>query len=97
MIFRVRVEAPAARDIEHAFDWYESRRTGLGADLLRAIAAAQDVLMREPHRFPDTRAPFRWYKLRRFPYGLHDRIKDDEVLIVACIHFRQSPVRWPGG
>ena len=97
MNFRVRVEAPAARDIETAFDWYESRRTGLGTDLLRAIAAAQDVLAREPRQFPETREPFRWYKLRRFPYGLHYRIKGDEVLIVACLHFRQSPVRWPGG
>ena len=97
MNFQVRVEAPAARDIKLAFDWSESRRTGLGADFLRVIAVAQDALAREPYRFPTTRAPFRWYKLRRFPYGLHYRIMEDAVLSVACLHFRQSPVRWPGG
>ena len=97
MIFRVRLAVPAAQDIELAFDWYESRRTGLGADFLRAIGTASDALVRNPLQFPVTRDPFRWYKLRRFPYGLHFKVSDDVVVIVACLHFRQSPVRWPGG
>lgn len=90
-------EAPAAQDVEHTFEWYESRRTGLGADFMRAIATARDVLSRDPHPFPVTVEPFRWYKLRRFPYALHYRIRGTTVLITACLHFRQSPTRWPGG
>ncbi|MGF6349209.1 hypothetical protein [Variovorax sp. W2I14] len=52
--------------------------------------------MRDPLQFSMTRAPFRWLKLRKFPYGLHYRIRGDEVMIVACLHFRQSPAHWPG-
>ena len=97
MSFEVLLEASAARDIELAFEWYESRKTGLGADFMRAIAVARDILSRDPQQFPATATPFHWYKLRRFPYALHYRIRTDKVLIAACLHFRQSPTRWPGG
>lgn len=96
MSFGLKFEPAAAREIELAFEWYESRRTGLGAEFLSVIAAAQEILMREPLQFPMTRTPFRWFKLRKFPYGLHYRIRGDEVVIVACLHFRQSPTHWPG-
>ena len=90
------LEAPAALDVEQAFDWYESRRTGLGAEFLRSVALARDVLERDPERFAQTRTPFRWIKLRKFPYGLHFRINGSSVSIVACLHFKQSPTHWPG-
>lgn len=93
---RVALEAAAALEVEQAFDWYESRRSGLGADFLRSVALARDMLVRDPERFPHTREPFRWVKLRKFPYALYFRIKGDTVLIVACLHFRQSPTLWPG-
>ncbi len=96
MSFAVHLNPAAAAEVKEAFAWYESRHTGLGAEFLRAIAASSDALARDPERFPISREPFRWIKLRKFPYGLHDRIKNDEVLIVACLHFRQSPKRWPG-
>ena len=87
------LEAAAALDVENAFDWYESRGSGLGADFLRSVAQARDILVRDPERFAQTRTPFRWIKLRKFPYALHFRIN---VAIVACLHFKQSPTHWPG-
>ena len=96
MSYQIKLEAAAAQEVELAFEWYETRRSGLGVDFLRAVATAQDMLAREPEQFPLTKAPFRWIKLRRFPYGLHYRIKERTVLVVGCLHFRQSPLRWPG-
>ena len=90
------LEAAAALEVEQAFDWYESRRTGLGAEFLRSVAEARDMLVRDPQRFAQTREPFRWLKLRKFPYALHFRIIGNRVSIVARLHFRQSLTRWPG-
>ena len=95
MTFKVSFELAAAHDVETAFQNYELRHTGLGADFLRTVATATDMLSRDPQRFSTTREPFRWIKLRRFPYALHYRIKGDDVFIAACLHFRQSPARWP--
>ena len=88
---------PAAQgDIAVAFAWYEAQRTGLGAEFLRAIATARDQLAHSADRYPVTRGVFRWIKLRRFPYALHFDIAADSVRVHACLHFRQSPTRWPG-
>jgi toxin ParE1/3/4 len=94
--YRVLIEPAAAGDIEEAFRWYEARRTGLGAEFVATIAVAFEALTRDPAQFALTRDPFRWIKLRKFPYAIHYRIKGDTVAIAACLHFRQSPKRWPG-
>lgn len=96
MRYSVEFLLGASRELDLAFEWYESQRTGLGTELLRAVAAARDVLTRDPLRFPETRKSFRWVKLRRFPYALHYEIDGEAVRVLACLHFHQNPDRWPG-
>jgi len=92
----VAFQPAAEQDLQRAFTWYEMQRTGLGAEFLRTVATARDQLARDPERYPLTRGTFRWLKLRRFPYALHFDFDADIVRIHACLHFRQSPDRWPG-
>lgn len=96
MTHSVRFTPAATQEVEAAFAWYERLRSGLGDEFVRSVAASAESLERSPERFPLTRAPFRWVKLRRFPYGLHFSIQGSTVTILACLHFRQSPSRWPG-
>ena len=93
----VRFEAPAQAEIVAAFEWYEQRSYGLGGDFLRAVAAGEERLAREAEGFPVARGRFRRILLRRFPYALHFEIVDEVVSVLACIHLRRSPERWPGG
>ncbi|MBS77422.1 type II toxin-antitoxin system RelE/ParE family toxin [Variovorax sp. Varisp41] len=95
MSFEVRFEAPAQDDLRTAFEWYEVRQTGLGTEFLRSVAAASELLARDPERHPFANAPYRSAKLRRFPYALHYRFDGQHVSILACLHYRQSPARWP--
>lgn len=92
----VEFQPAAESEIQDAFTWYETQRTGLGAEFLRAIATARDQLARNADRYPVTRDTFRWVKLRRFPYALHFDFDAGSVRVHACLHFRQSPARWPG-
>jgi hypothetical protein len=94
--FEVVFESPASLEMTQAFEWYESRKSGLGSEFLRSVALARDLLASDPIRFSETRPPFRWIKLRKFPYGLHYRVVGNKVSVLACLHFRQSPERWPG-
>ena len=96
MPFEVHLESPAQRDLRSAFEWYEAKQTGLGAELLRSVAALTELLSRDPERFPRALDTYRSAKLRRFPYALHYRIEGLHVHVLACVHFRQSPDRWPG-
>jgi toxin ParE1/3/4 len=94
--FTVQFEASAKNDLVAAFEWYEARQSGLGDEFLRSIAAVEESLVRNPKRYPVANEPYRSAKLRKFPYGLHYRIVGTTVSVLACLHFRQSPDRWPG-
>jgi plasmid stabilization system protein ParE len=90
-------EPPAQAEIAEAFAWYEDQSYGLGGDFLRVIAAATEQLSRNPEGFPPTLMRFRRILLRRFPYALHfELLAEQRVSVLACLHHRRSPARWPG-
>jgi plasmid stabilization system protein ParE len=90
-------EPPAQAEIAEAFAWYEEKSYGLGGDFLRVIAAAAELLARNPEAFPPTQHRFRRVLLRRFPYALHFELLDEQrVSVLACLHHRRNPARWPG-
>ncbi len=97
MTWNVIFELPAQVEIAEAFDWYEEKSYGLGGDFLRVVAAAAEQLERNPEAFPPTSGGFRRTLLRRFPYALHfELLSGNTVSVLACLHHRRSPERWPG-
>jgi toxin ParE1/3/4 len=98
LIRSVIFEAPAQAEIAAAFEWYEQRSYGLGGEFLRSVAAAEERLARTADQYPEARGRFRRILLRRFPYALHFEILDaQQISVLACLHHRQSPRRWPNG
>jgi toxin ParE1/3/4 len=93
--FAVRFQPKADAEIEAAYAWYEDKQSGLGDEFLRALAVITEILARDLTRFTVTVAPYRWAKMRKFPYGIHYSIEGNAVLNLACLHFRQSTDRWP--
>ncbi|HEX5285327.1 MAG TPA: hypothetical protein VFW43_00195 [Polaromonas sp.] len=97
MTWQVIFEAAAQAEIAETFDWYEQISYGLGGDFLRVLAAAEEQLTRNPQAFPPTRGRFRRILLRRFPYAQHfELLSDQRVSVLACLHHRRNPARWPG-
>jgi plasmid stabilization system protein ParE len=90
-------EPPAQAEIAEAFAWYEEKSYGLGGEFLRVVAAAEEQLARNPEAFPPTLGRFRRLLVRRFPYALHFEVMENRsVSVLACLHHRRSPARWPG-
>jgi plasmid stabilization system protein ParE len=95
--WQVAFEAAAQAEIAEAFAWYEQQSYGLGGDFLRMLAAAEEQLARNPQAFPPTRGRFRRILIRRFPYALHfELLSDRRVSVLACLHHRRDPAKWPG-
>lgn len=93
--FAVNFQPKADAEVRAAYAWYEDKQSGLGDEFLRAVAVIVEVLSRDPKRFALTTAPYRWAKMRKFPYGIHYSVEGNSVWILACLHFRQSTQRWP--
>jgi toxin ParE1/3/4 len=94
--FTVQFESAAQDDIRDAFEWYELQSFGLGGDFLRAVAAATERLEQNAGAYPDIGRGFRRVLLRRFPYGLHyDIVQNNVVSVLACLHQKRDPAIWP--
>jgi len=85
----------AIDDIDEAYEWYESRRRGLGDEFLAALVAVRERILEYPEGFPVLRRDTRRALLPlRFPYALYYRLEGDVIVIVACMHASQDPRQW---
>lgn len=89
ILFRPQARAEALE----AQAWYESRATGLGLEFARALDAAVAAAVRDPETFPAIGSNCRRVLLRRFPYSMVYRVREDAFLVVAVFHHRRNPSR----
>jgi toxin ParE1/3/4 len=93
----LRVLPRAEAELGEAIDWYESRRAGLGADLLELADQAFARILEAPHQLATWKPGRREYSrflLERFPYAVLFTYDDTEVVIVAFAHCRRKPGYW---
>ena len=81
-------------EIAEPAEWYEARSAGLSADFLRAVDVAVASVLRAPEQYPRVHEDMHRALLRRFPYSLIYSFDDEELVVLACLHWRQNPERW---
>ena len=94
MTLPVRIRREAELDLTEAFQWYEERREGLGADFLLCVQAALEVISRQPAIHPIVHRQVRRALIRRFPYGVFYLADNDRVTVIAVMHAMRNPTRW---
>jgi toxin ParE1/3/4 len=78
----------AEADVEEAFEWYETQRPGLGDAFRRALDLAMASIEDHPEAYAVIHRSTRRVLLPRFPYGLHYRVGEEHIVVVACMHRR---------
>ena len=94
MTRRLVYRPKALDEISKAAEWYEERKAGLGAKFLQALDATIASVEHEPLQHPSINPRMRRALLRRFPYSLIFSVFPEEIAVLACVHWRQSPERW---
>lgn len=84
----------ALEEVAQAAQWYEERRSGLSAEFLRMLDATTASVERAPLHYPIIHREMRRALLRRFPYSLIFSLLEEEIVVLGCVHWRQSPRRW---
>jgi len=84
----------ALEEVAEAAQWYEERRIGLSAEFFAALDAAVASVQNGPLLYPMISRGMRRAVLRRFPYSLIFSVPGDEIVVLGCVHWRQSPRRW---
>lgn len=94
MSLGIIVRPEAELDISEAYDWYEERSSGLGAQFLGAIDEALLLASREPEIFQRIHRSVRRALVHRFPYGIFYTIEPNEIVILAVMHTARHPSKW---
>jgi len=92
----LRVRPEAEQELLAAAEWYETRKPGLGVELVAAVDEALHQLVDNPLASPLWKPglPHRHHPVRRFPYVIFFVIDDDAVEVVAIAHGKRCPGYW---
>jgi toxin ParE1/3/4 len=90
----VSLTPDAEADVEAAAKWYEDRRDGLGVDFVARVRAAVELIGTFPELSAVLQGDLRRARMKRFPYGVFYRIRDDRIEVVGVFHKSRSPASW---
>jgi plasmid stabilization system protein ParE len=90
------VEPEAEEELAQAAEWYESRRPGLGVELVAVIDRAMASIVAGPTRYQLWRSDraYRKFVVSRFPYVIFFRVEGESVVVVAIAHAKRRPGYW---
>jgi plasmid stabilization system protein ParE len=74
-----------------AATWYDQQSPGLGTEYLRAVDVCIASIARNPAIHATLYRNVKRALLRRFPYGLFFIVTSENIVIIACLHGKQSP------
>jgi plasmid stabilization system protein ParE len=94
MKLRLVISDLAEGDLADAIGWYQHIRPGLESDLTLCIEQALDRILVHPEAFPVVMSGVRRAVVRRFPYSIVYRVRQDRVEVEAIFHASQDPNRW---
>jgi toxin ParE1/3/4 len=84
----------AAAELNEAAAYYARSRPGLGAAFLGEVQHAIDTLVAAPLGGRPLDDDVRWWLVRRFPYSVFYRIREDHIRILAIGHQKRRPFYW---
>ena len=91
---RLEFDPEAIKETRSARAWYQERSLSAEmaflAELRHAILKARETPQRWPKFTHDTRRVV----LRRFPFSLVYRVKEDTVQVIALAHDKRKPGYW---
>jgi len=90
----LRLHVEASREVDAAFNYYETQRSGLGGSFLSALEHGYDQIEAFPKAWPPADGKARWYILQRFPFGIVYLERPTEIVIIAVSHLSRRRDYW---
>ena len=77
-----------------AIDFYEDKESGLGRDFALEINSTVERILTYPDAWPVIEEDIRRSLVKRFPFGVLYSKLEEEIVIVAIMHFNREPGYW---
>lgn len=90
MKFTLFLKEEAVQDLTEAFDWYEYKQSGLGAEFLTEVDAFFERILENPTRYQYYRSQ-RIAIMNRFPFKIVYEVEQESIFVYAIYHDKRSP------
>jgi len=94
MSYLLYLQTAAISDLQAAFDWYETQKSGLGHEFLNAIGEMLKKVEQSPMIFAQVHNLKRRAALQQFPYNIIYAIEGNTIRVSAIMHGKQDPKQW---
>ena len=88
------VEPEAELDLEHAVNWYDDQRPGLGQQFLECVEVVFDRIREMPELHAIVHRTARLTLVKRFPYAVCYIFDGEKVYVIAVFHGHRDPNVW---
>ena len=96
MVVKIVISRLAESEIEETIEFYESKRKGLGNQILVYFKGYLKILKTNPELFSIKKSPFyRELPLKKFPFVIIYEIFQNEVIIYSVFHTSRNPTKKP--
>lgn len=94
MIRQATFQPEAIDEANEAFNWYEDRQAGLGAEFYRELTRCLEFIVENPLLARVAYRGLRKRKLERFPYLIVYKVMPSSISIVSVFHGSRNPAVW---
>lgn len=91
MTYEIEFSQTAKRHTLAAYDWYESKRIGLGDEFEEELQSFFQTLFINPESYSYTKKPVRQGKINRFPFTVIYELRVNVIYILDVFDTRQDP------
>lgn len=81
----------AEKDIKDAYEWYEEKRTGLGASFVVEVETLLESIEENPLIHTSAHLNIRRAICRRFPYCIYYFEGQANIVVIGVLYQRRSP------
>jgi plasmid stabilization system protein ParE len=94
MMYELQVRQRARSELQQVLQ--DHAQVGHDRQLLAELDLVFEMLRTMPRRFPQVIGSVHRALLRKYPYAVFFRIRTDPIVVVlAVLHQRRNPERWP--
>src|SRR5689334_2441393 len=94
MIFSIAIADAAEEDLRMAYNWYKEQNEKLADSFEMHFSKAIDSIQQNPFKTQVRYKSIRVFFLKKFPFGIHFKVEDTRILIVAVFHTSMNPRKW---
>lgn len=94
MTYVLSLRKEAESDVAAQFEYYESKREGLGHDFLLCVEEALAKLPKNPLIYREIYKGIRRVSVRRFPCRIFYFVQSNQIVVTAVFHIRKDPSSW---